>query len=188
MTLVRYHGNFVECKQQIKNAGQRIATARQGMQDRIRQGPYSDYVTKGCWYPEGTTRISKENYWCLGKFAPTTHYPQETLVANANGEYLSLTDEIKLGGKPASQLIREIAEQDAELPDYQRRVLIPENQGTFSVDLDCLGEVDIARFLARSPELAEQYGKFLKQKCGFSQVTFCQMGGVFGDIATGFWI
>ena len=188
MELIRYTGTFPDCKAQIEKAGQRIATARQGMQDRIRQGPDSHYLEGGCWHPEGTARINGTNYWCLGKFAPTTHYAQQTLEANAREKYLPLTDEIKLGEKPAVQLIREIAEQDAELPAHQKRILIPTRQDLFSVHSEDLGDVDIAQFLARDPRVAEKYGKFLRNKCGINNVWFYQIGYEFDNVGAGFWL
>jgi len=185
MELKRYTGTFPDCKAQIEKARQRIATARQGMQDRIRQGPNPPYSQNGCWHPEGTAKIDGTNYWCLGKFAPTTHYPQQTLEAN---RYLFLTDKIKLGKKPATQLIRKIAEQDVKLPVHKRRVLIPEKQDSFTVYSKYLGDVDIAQFLARDPKLAERYGKFLKDKCGIPQVWFYQIEEDEDNVGAGFWL
>ena len=188
MELIRYKGNFVDCNTQIENVKQRTATAREGMIDRIKQGPKSYYKNQGCWHPEGTVRMDGFYYWCLQRFAPTTHYPQETLNANRNGNYLSLTKEIKLGRKPASQLIKEIAEIDRELPDYKKRILIPKNKQTFSVASDSLGDVDIAVFLARSQRLAEKYGNFLKKECRIDDVTFCQIPRNYDNVAAGFWL
>jgi len=188
MKLIRYDGTFVDCKTAIERAGQEIATARQGMQDRIRQGPNSSYRTKGCWHSEGTARIDGTNYWCLEEFAPTTHHPQETLEANARGKYLSLTDEIKLGEKPASQLIKEIAEQDAELPVHKRRVLIPEKQDSFSVLSEDLADVDITKFLARDQRTAKAYGEFLEDRCKIPVVWFYQIGNDFDNVGAGFWL
>ncbi len=188
MELIRYTGTFPDCKAQIEKAGQRIATARQGMQDRIRQGPDSHYLEGGCWHPEGTARINGTNYWCLGKFAPTTHYPRKTLKANKSNKYLPLTDEIKLGEKPAVQLIKEIAEQDAELPAHKKRVLIPKEQYSFPVPSEDLGDVDIAQFLARDPKLAGRYGKFLKNKCEIPKVWFNQIGNNWDNVGAGLWL
>ena len=190
MELMKYNGNFVKCEEQIETAKQKKATARQGMQDRIALGLNSHYKSEGCWHPEGTARIESLNYWYLQQFAPTTHYSQETLEANKNGKYLSLTEEIKLGKKPASQLIKEIADAEnyVKIPDYKKRILIPKNQQTFSVASDSLGDVDIAVFLARSQNLAEQYGNFLKEKCGIDNVTFYQISKNYDNVAAGFWL
>ena len=187
MELTRYHGNFVNCKKRIESANQRVATAQEGMFDRIKQGASSSYKNSGCWHPEGTARINGINYWCLAEYSPTTKYAKETLEANKRNEYLSLTDKIKLGRKPASQLIREIAEADAKLFDYEKRILIPKKQETFSVDSETLGDVDIAVFLARSPKLAERYGEFLK-KCGINSVSFYQIENNYDNVASGFWL
>lgn len=185
---VRYKGNFVDCQQQIREADQRIAKAREGMLDRIRRGADSHYKREGCWHPEGTVRIEEITYWCLAQFAPTTHYAQRTLEANAKGNYLALTEEIKLGRVPASELIKRIAEQDKKLLDYQRKVLIPSRQDTFSVDSLSLGDIDIARFLARDPKLAEKYGIFLNRTCGIPKVTFYQLPDSVDNVAAGFWL
>jgi len=184
----RYNGNFVQCLEEIKNAGQEVATASEGIIARIKQGANSNYRGKGCWHPEGTARIGGTNYWCLQQFAPTTHYPQETLEANKNKKYLPLTNDIKLGKKPASQLIREIAERDAELPISKRRVLIPENQQTFLVPSCDLGKIDIAIFLARNQELAEKYGYFLDRICGIKEIRFYQFEDCYDYVAAGFWL
>ncbi len=186
MELERYNGTFPDCKAQIEEARQMIATARQGMIDRIRQGPDSHYLEDGCWHPEGTARINRTNYWCLQEFAPTTHYAQQTLEANARGDYLPLTNEIRLGEKPAVQLIKEIAEQDAKLPTHQKRVLIPKKQYSFPVLSEDLGDVDIAQFLARDPKLAEQYGKFLKDECRIPKVGFYQIN--LDNVGAGLWL
>lgn len=189
-TVSRYNGDFVECANQIAQAGQRMATAREGMQDRITDVTLkltnSNYFSQGGWYSEGTARINGVNHWCLGKYAPTTNYAQETLDANKAGTYLALTEAIKLGNKPASEVIQMIAEADAKKPVEQRRILIPTRQETFSVPSESLGDVDIARFLARDAKLAQDYGQLVKN-VGIKNVIFYQLSGD-KDIAAGFWL
>ena len=190
--LIRYNGNFVDCKRQIENANQRIATAREGLLDRIKQGPNSDYERKGCWYPEGTVRIEGINFWCLGKFAPTMHYPQETLYANSGKKYLRLTDEINLGKKPAKEVIKKILELDAKKPVEQRRVLQSSNQSKkYSIQTSDFGNQEVPVFLARSPEVAQKYGDFLNKQCGIPEVNVYQISKDTQpdeDIAVGFWL
>jgi len=186
--LTRYDGNFVDCKSKIESVNQRIATAREGMLDRIKQGPNSHYSEKGCWHPEGTARIDRINYWCLVKYAPTIHYSQETLEANMAGKYLALTSDIKLRKKPASYIIKQIAEIDAKKPVEQRRVLIPENQSScYPIQIDDFGNQEVPVFLARKPKLAQEYGNFLKNYCGITSVNIYQLSGN-EDIASGFWL
>lgn len=185
--LTRYNGNRVSCDTQIRDAGQRMATAREGMADRILKGFNSDYTKNGCWHPEGIARINGINYWCLGQFAPATLYARETLEANKAGQYLALTEVIKFGKKPASEVIKRIAELDADKPAEKRRVLIPARQDTFSVDSRDLGDVDIAQFLAGDARLAQDYGIFLDRDCRIEKVTFDQPF-LSEDIATGLWL
>ena len=189
MKLTRHNGNFVECLNQIKEAGQVIATARQGMRDRIKAGYESHYKEKGCWHPEGTARIERKNYWCLPEFAPTTNYPEETLKANGNNEYLSLNYLVHPESKKLfTELIPEIAEADKRKHPQNRRVLISENQGIFLHPSEHLDEVDIALFLARNKKLAKDYGEFLKYKCEIDLVRFYQLGNYNNNFGAGFWL
>jgi len=190
-TLTRYDGNRVDTLRALAQAGQRDSTAREQMKDRIADvnvnGRNSDYFQKGGWSSEGTVRINGVNYWCQRKYAPTTQYAQKTLEANKESEYLALTNDIKIGNKPASEVIRRIAKMDADKPAEQRRVLIPSRRETFTVASGDLGDVDIARNLARDAKLAQDYGKFLKNDCGINNVTFYQLSGD-KNIAAGLWL
>ena len=185
--LTRYNGNRVSCDAQIAQAGERMATASEGIQDRILKGFNSDYKEKGCWHSEGIARINGVNYWCQGKYAPTTQYAQKTLEANNAGQYLALTRDILLGKKPALEVIQHIAEMDVDKPVEKRRVLIPSRQGTFTVASKDLGDVDIARNLARGAKLAQDYGNFLDKDCNIKEVVFYQLSGD-KDIAAGLWL
>ncbi|MEI7718422.1 MAG: hypothetical protein WCI72_01025 [archaeon] len=185
--LTRYRGDFVSCNWQIGKAGQRMATAREGMIDRIRKGFNSEYKEKGCWHPEGTARIGGITHWCLAEYAPTTRYAQKTLEANKAIEYLALTNDFRLGKHPIDLEIVQTAYLDARKPVEQRRVLIPLRQGNFAVASQDLGDVEIVRFLARDAKLARDYGKFLKNDCGIDNVSFCQLSGD-QKIAAGLWL
>jgi hypothetical protein len=194
MKLIRYLGDFVACKAQMPSDS-RIATAREGILDRIRDitetGKNSLYFQTGNWHPEGTARINRVNYWCLHGFAPTSLYAQAALDANKANRYLSLTEDVKIGEKPALEVIPLIAQEDAEKypknPE-KRRVLNPSRQETFSADTSSLGDVDIAVFLARNRKLAEKYGEFLKNKCGINSVTFYQLPNSLDNVTAGFWL
>ena len=184
--LTRYTGNFADCTGQIAKAGQRVATAREIIIDRVLLGKGSAYSSVGGWIPEGTVKIDGVKYWCLGEYAPTIQCAQKAVNVNNNCQYLALTEEIKLRDELASIAIPRIAEEDKNKLPERRRVLIPEIQKTFSVDASESGDVDIMRFLTRDAKLARDYGNFIKQKHEVEEVSFYQISGnVLGNVAAG---
>ena len=74
MELKRYNGNFAQCLAQIAEAGQRVATAKEGMQDRIKQGVNSDPCNKGTWFPENFNYVQGKVLVALANYNPQIHY------------------------------------------------------------------------------------------------------------------
>ncbi|MEI7718423.1 MAG: hypothetical protein WCI72_01030 [archaeon] len=184
--LTRYKGNFLECAKQIAKAGQRMATAREIIIDRIFLGKGSAYSSEEGWLQEGTAKINGVYYWCLGEYTPTTQNAQKAVDVNHTYQYLALTEDIKLGGELALVAIQRIANEDKNKLPERRRVLIPEIQKTFSIDAVDSGEVDIMRFLTRDAKLAKDYGQFIKQKQGIEEVSFYQIArNVLGNVSAG---
>ncbi|MEI7718337.1 MAG: hypothetical protein WCI72_00595 [archaeon] len=183
--LNRYVGNFVSCLNQITEAGERMATAREAMIRRFSTGRINLWQDGFC--PEGTARINGVTYWCLGEYAPTTQNVMQTLCANGSGKLLELVDTVRIGNDLALEVIPKIAEEDKFKRPEDRRILIPSRQQEFfAIDPSNLGEVDIARFLARDSDLAQDYGKLLRDNCGVKHFNFYQPSGNV-NVAAGFW-
>ncbi|MEI7718336.1 MAG: hypothetical protein WCI72_00590 [archaeon] len=192
--LTKYNGNFVKCSKKIAKAGEIIATAREGMIERIARRKTSRYESKGCWHSEGTANIDGVTYWCLAEYAPTTQNIKRTYAANFEGLYLPLISNVKIRVESALELIPRIAAEDKNKLPEQRRVLIPEMQDTFIIDSAEFGNIDIARFLARDATLAKDYSHLLDIFYGTKFTSFYQLAvdensaagvflGVVGDVS-----
>lgn len=191
MDVVRYRGNFVDCRRDIFWQAQFLATARDQLVNRTKEvldiGTSSQYFLRGSWSAEGTVRIKGISYWCLHDFAPTSIQPQTATEANKEGKYLQLDDSIRICREPAHELIPRIAHEDRLKPIEERRVLIPLVQDDFKIDTQNLGDVDILKFLARDPKIAQQYGLLL-HKHGVHTVNFKQIESLFDNVAAGLYI
>lgn len=187
--LTRFVGNRVDTLKAIARCRMRDSTASEGMRGRmldVREcGRESSYFSYGGWHSEGTARINGVNYWCKASFAPTTLYPRQTLDANIKNRYLELTEDIKIGTKPATEVIQRIAEIDAKKPVSKRRILIPTDQSFYYTrETRDLGSQDVPVFLAEDEDLANDYGDMLSGfKLAF--VAFKQLSGK-ENIASGF--
>ncbi len=188
MELQRHDGNYAQCLAKIAGAKQKIATTKQGMQYRIKQGVDSDACTKGFWGSENFNVVDNRILAAIGKYNPLIPYAEQAVNAHRNGNEFYLTDKVLLQGKPATQVLKEIAEQDASKPVSKRRVLDLGQAKTHNVPTDSFANDDGIVFLAREKKLAEDYGLFLKNKAGIPQVTFYLPSTQSKDYTRGFWL
>src|SRR3989344_9369142 len=193
MKLKRYNGNFAQCLAQIAKAGQKVATAKKGMQDRIKQGVNSDPCNKGAWFPENFNYVKGKVLVALADYNPQIPYAEQAVESNKKSGYFQLTQDIKLQGKSASQLLLEIAEEDAAKPIYNRRVLDSKRKETFSIPANRLGEEEISIFLARSEKIAKDYGILVHDALTNPnnknpEITFYLASKQKQDFSAGFWL
>ena len=109
---------------------------------------------------------------------------------NERNEYFKLTPEVKLQGEPASQLLLKIADQDAEKPVWEKRVIDLGQDRVHEVPTDCFGDENAIVFPARGKKLANDFGIFLRNKAGIqiTEVVFPLIGEIGEeDCAAGFW-
>lgn len=189
--LNKHTGNWAKCLAEMEGK-ERPATAKQGFQERIRQGIDAD-ISKGSWFPENVNYVQGKVLWALSKYNPQIPYAEQAVQANRNGKYFQLTPEIKMQGKPASLLLLEIAEEDAVKPVHKRRVLDSKHKQTFSVPADKLGEVEEAVFLARGEKLAQRYGQWIYDELKLLDITnptitFYLASQKDIDFSAGFWL
>lgn len=182
-------GNFVKCLAQISAREGKIATAEQAMQERIRQGAGADICTRGFWLPENWNSIQGDILVGLQNYNPIISYARRAVNAHKKGEEFYLSNKVLLGGKPATQVLREIAEADAKKPVYKRRVLISKNkEQKTDVPTKRLGEEEEIIFLARGEKLAKDYGEFLYD-FGIEKTLIYRPSLLEGkDLARGFWL
>lgn len=188
MNLQRYNGNWEQCIFQVNKANKKIATSKQGIQDRISKGEDSDYFQKGCWYPENFNIVNGRILVALGDYNPLIPYAKEAVNVHKNNQELYLTDDILLNGKPASQVLEEIAEQDKSKPVYKRRVFDMGKIQTHDISTDSFADDKGIVFLARGEKLAQRYGKFLNDKAGIKQIRFYLSTIGNQNYARGFWL
>ncbi|MDD5132952.1 MAG: hypothetical protein PHD81_03545 [Candidatus Nanoarchaeia archaeon] len=190
MTLQRYTGNFASCLNQINATEQKIATAKQGMQDRILKGKNSDYFQMGCWHPEAFPVINERILAIKGEYNPliAIEYAKQATEAHRANKEFYLTEKVLLNGKPAVQVLNEIAEADYKKPISKKRVFDMGKVGTHQVSTTDFADDKGIVFLAQGEKLAKNYGKFLKDKVGISEVTFYLPNLTKEDYLRGFWL
>jgi len=172
MELQRYTGNFSKCLAEVAKAKQKIATAKQGMEYRIEQGVDSDVCQGGFWCPENFNVVDGRILAALGDYNPLIPYAEQAVNAHRGGKEFYLNDAVLLNGKPATEVLKEIAEQDSEKPVYKKRVLDLGQTSTHDVSTDSFADDDGIVFLARGKTFANKYGLFLKNQAGIPEITF----------------
>src|SRR3989344_3117975 len=188
MKLQRYNGNFTQCIAQAAKAEQKIATAKQGMQDRIAQGAGSDPCSKGAWFSENFNVVKGRILAAREDYNPLIQYAQTAVDAHRASNEFYLTEDILLNKKPASQILARIAEQDAKVPVSKKRVFDMGKAETHDIPTDSFADDKGIVFLAQNKKLAKDYGLFLKNKAGISEVTFYLPALSKQDYSRGFWL
>jgi len=188
MELQRYDGNFAQCLAKVAGAKQKQTSTRQGMQYRIEQGVNSNACKKGFWGSENFNVVDNRILATIGEYNPLIPYAEQAVNCHRNGNEFYLNDNVLLQGKPATQVLKEIVEQDSGKPVSKRRVLDLGQAQTHNVPTDSFADDNGIVFLARGKKLANDYGLFLKNKAGISQVTFYLPSIQSKDYARGFWL
>ena len=172
MKLQRYNGNFAQCLAQLEEAEQKIATAKQGMQDRIARGVNSGPCSQGAWFSENFNVVQERILVAREDYNPLIQYAQQAVDAHKSNNEFYLIDDILLNKKPASQVLARIAEQDAKIPVPKKRVFDMGKAKTHDIPTDSFADDEGIVFLAQNKKLAKDYGLFLKNKAGIPEVTF----------------
>ena len=155
MKLQRYNGNFAQCLAQLEEAEQKIATAKQGMQDRIAQGAGSDPCSKGAWFSENFNVVKGRILAAREDYNPLIQYAQQAVDAHKSNNEFYLIDDILLNKKPASQVLARIAEQDAKIPVPKKRVFDMGKAKTHDIPTDSFADDEGIVFLAQNKKLAK---------------------------------
>ncbi|MBS3163260.1 hypothetical protein J4427_01060 [Candidatus Woesearchaeota archaeon] len=78
-----------------------------------------------------------------------------------------------LDGKPARDVLLEVAEKDSKKSISKKRVLDLGQLTTHNVPTDCFSDDKGIVYLAQGKEVANQYGLFLRNNAEIQEVTFC---------------
>jgi len=166
-----YYSSFPKCLEKIAKHNQKIGTTKDLMEKRMEEGLKSRVCYSSFWLPENYNIIDGKLFLSLQEYNPLILYSKEALNNSLRNIFdpFILNESIQLNGKSASQIIPEIAEEDASKRLYERRVLLCEEPETPRfISSKSLGENEEIIFLARGEKLAKEYGEFLFN-CGIKQ-------------------
>ncbi|MBS3075634.1 hypothetical protein J4429_04205 [Candidatus Pacearchaeota archaeon] len=187
MALERQAGNFAVAYKNANSEG-KPARARDLLKERIKQGIDSDVCYPGAWTTESFSCIQGNIYGCLAEFNPLIPYAQTAVDVHKNNGEFYLTPDVLLNARPATAVILEIAKQDKSKPAYRKRVINLGKIQTHNVPTDSLADDNGILFLARSKNLAKEYGLFLRKKAGIPEIIFYLPPIQSQDYSRGFWL
>ena len=181
-------GNWASCLAWL-GRNKRLASAKEGMQDRIERYGVNredrEHFDSGAYFSEDFNRVNGRILGARAKFNPLIPYSEQAIVKG----HLPLTEEIKMNGKPASQLLEEIAEKDAKKPIWQKRVVDLGRVETHKVPTDGFADCKTIVWLAQGEKLANDYGlNFLREKLDIQEVRVYHAPLEGEDAAFGFWL
>ena len=152
-------GNWALC---LKEAEGNPATAAALMKDRRETNATIHYETSA-WTPESFNVLNKRMLGARKKYNPLIKYAQEAVEAHRKESEFYLTEDIvDANGKPYTQVLEQIAEQDAKKPIGQRRVIDLGKVTTYQVQTDAFADDHTIVWLAGGEKPAEKYGLFLR--------------------------
>lgn len=182
-------GDLAYCLKQLDIRDLRLASAKEGMLDRIERfnaNPNDKtHFDSGAWFSENFNRVNKRILGARAEFNPLIPYIEQVAYKG----YLPLSEEVRIKSKPALQLLNEIAEKDAIKPLWERRVIDLGKVKTYNVPTDSFADDDTIVWLAQSKELARDYGLFLrKPEIDIKEVNVYNAESEGKDSAFGFWM
>ena len=189
MTLQRIDpGNWAWC---LKKAKGNPATAAALMEDRRETNAKIHYET-GAWTPENFNCVNGRILSARKEYNPLIKYAQEAVEAHRVGNEFYLTEDIvDANGKPYTQVLEQIAEQDAKKPIEQRRVVDLGKVITHQVPTDAFADDDTIVWLAQGEKSAEEYGLFLRnnlqEDLRLQEVAVYHADLLNKNFARGFW-
>jgi hypothetical protein len=161
MVLQRIIGNWAKCVEDAKARGLPLASAKEGIQDRMAPGNIEKHLS-GAWFPLAFVNLGEKIYGVRKEFNPLIPYAAKAVEAHRTGEFY-LTDEIvDATGKPFLVLIKETAGKDKNKRDGAKRVIDLGQAVTHAVSTANLAQDRAIVFVAESKRLANDYGPFLK--------------------------
>jgi len=185
----RYRGNFATALQKLAKAKQTFATPAQAMDERKKYGSnWSDasICTEGAWYNASFNEVGSRILATRGEFNPLIDNSEQAVKSMRTGEFY--LEDVLLNGKPASQVLAEIAEQDAKKPVYRRRVADLGQIKSHDVPTDCFADDDTIVFLAESKKRASDYGLFLRNSAEIPHSRVYMQDIIGKDKSRGFWL
>ena len=184
----RHMGNFAVALGKLARAKtkQAFATPAQGMQERMRQGIEADISTEGAWYNASFNEVGGRILGTRAEFNPLIDCAEQAVESTRIGEFY--LEGVLINGNPASEVLAEAAERDAQKPIHKRRVADFGQMKTHDVPADCFGDDDTIVFLAESKAGANKYGSWLRKNAGVkeSRVRMQDIDGK--DKSRGFWL
>ncbi len=187
-TYQRHRGNFASALRKLARAKpkQAFALPSQAMQERMRQGVKADISTVGAWYNSSFNEVGGRIFGTKKEFNPLIDYAKQAVESMKIGEFY--LDGVLINEKPASEVLVEIAEQDAKKQIYKKRVADFGQAKTHNVPTDCFGDDDVIAFLAESKSRANKYGLWLRNKAGIPESTVHMQDIIGKDKSRGFWL
>ncbi len=187
-TYQRHRGNFAVALGKLARAKpkQTFALPSQAMQERMRQGVKANISIEGASYNSSFNEVQGRILGTKGEFNPLIEYAKQAVKAMRTGEFY--LERVLINRTPASEVLVEIAEQDAKKPIYKKRVADFGQAKTHNVPTDCFGDDDVIAFLAESKARANKYGLWLRNKAGIPESKVYMQDLVGKDKSRGFWL
>ena len=187
----RHNGNWATSLKKIADAKQGRASVAKVLSERVRQGFFADICQDGCFGVASFNEVNGRILATREEFNPLINYSDQVVKSMLGGEFY-LTDEIKFGAKPYTQILEEIADEDRKLSIGKRRVIDLGKIKTQDVPTDCFGDDETIAFLAEGKRNAKKYGLFLRNKIPeesrLNQITEYHQNLIGKNKSTGLWL
>ena len=125
------------------------------------------------WFSENFNVVDGRVLAARAEYNPLIKYAQRAVDLHENNNKFLLTKDILLDGKPARDVLLEVAEKDSKKSISKKRVLDLGQLTTHNVPTDCFSDDKGIVYLAQGKEVANQYGLFLRNNAEIQEVTFC---------------
>ena len=184
----RHIGDFAAAFKKLSTSRpkQAFATPAQAIEERMKQGIQADISTRGAWYNASFSKVGGRILGTRGEFNPLIDYAKQATEAMRTEEFY--LEGVLIDRKPASQVLTEIAEEDAGKPIHKRRVADFGQTETHIVPTDCFADDNIITFLAESGARANKYGLWLRDKAGIQESKVYMQNLVGKNKTRGFWL
>ncbi len=157
-------GNWAYCIAKARSMNKGVASGKEVIEDRLERGVNDrTHFERGAWPAEDSNVVDGAILLARAEFNPLIPYAEQAVEAQITEEFY-LTDRIRKGKIPFTQVLKQIAEKDARKPLEQRRVLDIGKAKTHSVSTDSFADDPTIRWISQGPKLANRYGLFLRNE------------------------